>query len=250
MPCEEVKELIQLRALDLLDLREQDVVREHLQSGCPRCAAEAAAISETVSLLPFALPQEEPSPMAKARLMAAVSREVAAASSTVVRPVWRVAVAASIVAALAGAALSGFVMMRRQEQLVAEVASLKLQVSEARQSIRLLTSPGVEVVELTGQGERAGQAVRLFWDRAGQSWQLYASNLPPAPAGKVYQLWVITEDGQKISAGTFDTAMMTAAAGSLNVPSGAGRATLAAVTLEPTGGSAQPTTRPFLVGSL
>src|SRR2546428_13541408 len=74
MRCEELKELIQLRVVDRLEPHEELSVRQHLDAGCPRCVAELASATETVSMLPFALPEEEPSPMAKAKLMAAVKK--------------------------------------------------------------------------------------------------------------------------------------------------------------------------------
>jgi len=267
MRCEDLKELLPLRSLDLLDPAEEAAVREHLDGGCPTCAAELAASREVLESLAYLLPEEEPSPMAKARLMAAVKKERAAGQpgGSSLGRIAGAAVAAAIVAGL----LMGVVMMRRQDELVvshqevltslrAEIArqkeqmsALARQVRDARESIQMVSAPGVTVVDLAGQGEQAGAAARVFWDRGRNRWQLYAANLAAPPEGKTYQLWLITAD-QKISAGIFDPSQApdAEAAGSVEVPPGAGTVLAAAVTDEPAGGSPQPTGSILLLGKI
>ena len=74
-----------------------------------------------------------------------------------------------------------------------------------------------------------------------------ATNLPPAPEDRVYQLWGIREGEDPVSLGTFDTGAENTALQAL-VFDGAEEFDLGAVTEEPAGGSLQPTTTPFLVG--
>jgi anti-sigma-K factor RskA len=259
MRCDEMKDLLPLQAAGVLEAQEEAAVRGHLEDGCPHCAAEFAAARETLGFLPFSLPVEEPSPMAKARLMEAVRREAGPA-----RAPWRVswmgAAATSLAAASAAALLTGTLMVRRHgaetADLRAEIvrqreatAALRRQILEARQSIRLVSSPGVLVVDLAGQGERAGATARVFWDRGGDRWQLYAANLPPPESGKIYQLWLITATA-KISAGTFETGTAGEASGSVALPPDAGPVLAAAVTDEPPGGSPQPTGSILLLGKV
>ena len=59
--CDELAELLALRVLGALEPEEEARVARHLEAGCPRCAAELAAASETLSLLPYALPEVKPS---------------------------------------------------------------------------------------------------------------------------------------------------------------------------------------------
>src|SRR5207249_1704871 len=98
MRCEETRNQFPLYALDLLDLREAESLRDHLEGGCPRCVAELAALREVLDSLPFAQPPEEPSPMAKARLLAAVRRDRSGAAFPVSG--WRRALAVSTAVAL------------------------------------------------------------------------------------------------------------------------------------------------------
>ena len=263
MRCEELKDLVPLHVVGLLDRDEEGKLREHLEGGCPRCVAELSATSAALAEMPYALPAEEPSPLAKARLMAAVRREAGTASPGASRR--RTAISA-VAAALAGALLAGGALERRhaavmeslrsqitrQEQQLARqdqaMTALREEVRRAGETIRLVSTPGVVVVNLEGQGPGAGSAARIFWDRSQTSWQLYAANLQAPPPGRTYQLWLITGK-RKISAGTFDPAAGPAT-GTVQVPPDAGPVVAAAVTDEPQGGSPQPTGSIHLLGKV
>ncbi len=259
MRCEELKELLPLQALRLLDAGEEAAVRLHLDGGCPRCAAEIAATRETLDLLPFALPAERPSPMAKARLMAAVRKESAGATPAPGALAWGRTVAASLALAILAGVLAAAYVTRRADQVIAglqdridrqteKLAALQRQISAAQESIRLVSSPGVMVVDLKGQGAQAASSARVFWDRQRDRWELYAANLPPPPGGKTYQLWLITPTA-KISAGLFEETARTAS-GQVSLPPAAGPVVAAAVTDEPAGGSPQPTGSILLLGKI
>ena len=136
--------------------------------------------------------------------------------------------------------------MRAQlESQSASLASLQRQVLQAQNAIRMAGAPGVRVVDLAGQAALSASAARVFWDAKGDAWQLYAANLPPPPAGKTYQLWLITASA-KISAGTFTSE----GSGRVVVPREAGEVVAAAVTDEPEGGSPQPTGSILLLGKI
>jgi anti-sigma-K factor RskA len=257
MRCEQLRDLIPLHLLDLLESEERVEVRAHLEGGCPRCAAELAAGREVLDLLPYALPPGDPSPMAKARLMAAARREGDGARRGAP---WSVAAAAVAAAAVVAALLAGQVTGRRWaavagdlraqiDRQTEEMAGLREQVRRAQEAIILVSSPGVLVADLAGQPPLPQAAARVFWDRQRSAWQLYAANLPPPAPGKTYQLWLITATS-KISAGTFERAAAGEARGSVRVPPDAGLVVAAAITDEPAGGSPQPTGSILLLGKI
>jgi anti-sigma-K factor RskA len=123
-----------------------------------------------------------------------------------------------------------------------------LQVEGARRDslLAVVTGPAVETATLTGTGTAPG--VRLFWNRDTAQMIVTAFDLPPAPAGRTYQLWGLTTGAAPVSLGTFDTGpdgrAVVLAALSSEAPY-----EQSAVTEEPLGGSPQPTTTPFLVGT-
>lgn len=260
MRCEELKEFLPLYLLELLGEEEREAVREHADGGCPRCAAELAAARVTLDTLPLALDPEEPSPMARSRLLAAARERAGARPARPRARAWLRAAAAAVTAALVGAIVTGAGAARRYRGQMAalqsqldrqgdELAALREQMLRARDSILLVSSPGVTVIDLAGQEPRADASARVFWDRARERWRLYATNLPPAPQGKTYQLWLITPTA-KLSAGTFEPAPEGEASGGIAVPAEAGPVLAAAVTDEPAGGSPQPTGSILLLGKL
>ena len=120
MRCEELKDLIPLRAVGMLEPGEDSAVREHLDAGCPACTAEMAAVRELIHMLPFALEPGTPSPMAKARLMAAVRAESAPRAETLVtaaRATWKPGIAIAVAASLLTAVVTGYVMTLRHASM-------------------------------------------------------------------------------------------------------------------------------------
>ncbi len=65
------------------------------------------------------------------------------------------------------------------------------------------------------------------------------------PSGKTYQAWVIPPGGKPQSAGTFG-----AGRNSVDLGAKAAKGDTLAVTVEPSGGSAQPTTQPIAAGTV
>jgi len=258
--CREFDELLPLRVLGDLEPAEAARLDAHLGSGCPRCAAELAALQESLSLLPLALPEVAPSESARARLMARVRAEAQEGRSPSASSMgWRIAAAAAV-AAILGAFVTGTIVARRGAAVVAELhdrldrqsaelADLRRQVFQAKDSIRMASAPGVHVFDLAGQKGAEQASARVFWDPKGATWQLYAANLGAPPTGKTYQLWLITPT-RKISAGTFSEGGTTEALGQVRVPDDAGTVVAAAITDEPSGGSPQPTGSILLLGKL
>jgi len=262
MRCEEIRELLPLHAVGALEASEAAAVRAHLASGCPRCASELASLVETAAQIPFAGKLEEPSAMARARLMAKLRDESTAAAprKPETRPaIWRSAGWVAAAAAVVLAFVSGNATSRRYQSEAAdlkaqlqtqkeELVRLEQQVRHTRDTILLVRSPGSKVIDLQGQESLSASAARVFWDVRRGTWRLYADNLPPAGEGKTYQLWLVTAQ-KKISAGVFDPSSEEAA-GSVAVPADAGAVVAAAVTPEPAGGSPQPTGKIILLGKI
>ena len=85
-----------------------------------------------------------------------------------------------------------------------------------------------------------------MWSRA-RGMVFATSNLPPAPAGKVYQVWVVTAQAP-ISAGLVVPDPTGGGMTYFYTPPDIPAPTAVAVTLEPAGGVPAPTGQFFLVG--
>lgn len=155
-------------------------------------------------------------------------------------------------AAAAGIILAGVQSVRvgnlSQELTTREQAIQDLTTALAARDATLndILEPSTVFFVLTSTTEQP-PSIRLFWNRAANNVVLHASSLDPAPTGREYQLWFLA-GGAPIPASTFNSD-----------PSGVSLVTLpgppedveiqgAAITLEPAGGSAQPTTPILLVG--
>jgi anti-sigma-K factor RskA len=77
---------------------------------------------------------------------------------------------------------------------------------------------------------------------------MIADELPPAPAGKDYQIWFIAE-GKPVPGGVFKPDEQGHVEMQAEIPANARSASAFAITLEPQGGTVAPTGQKFLQGA-
>jgi anti-sigma-K factor RskA len=258
-------------ALDALDQEERARFEAHL-AGCADCRSEVAAYREVAGALAHAAPTTAlPSPALRDRIMrdARQVRPIATAPRPVVQPVSPVSsvsnatprrnrggVIAWAVAAAAIAAALAFAFVYRgerdqAERLRRELAEAQATLAREDSTLSAFLGPEVHVVSLTAASEQKPR-MRVFWNHTRRTFIVTALNLPPAPSGKTYQLWAIRKGKPPMSMGTFDpnpsgrTATTLAVAQDIN---DGGFIDDCALTVEPAGGSAQPTETPRLMGS-
>lgn len=95
-----------------------------------------------------------------------------------------------------------------------------------------------------------GPGVQFFWNQRTQRGLLHAYRLPPAPAGRVYQLWLI-RDGKPVPSNVFTSDQQgRSVVTGIELPASTDGVSAVAITEEPEGGSVAPTTQPFLVGAI
>lgn len=283
MRCEERRDEILLYAANALEEAERRELDGHLGSGCPRCAGVLAEVHTMMGLVPLALDPLAPDPAVRERLMARIDAEPSQSARWPtpgrVPPSrrWVPAAAAAAVTFLLVSLIFGMRQARletelgRQETRIAqlevaleetaaleeivarqdtEIQRLRAGADRAMRTARLLRSSETEIVQLAGKAAGLEASARLMWDRGQQVGHLFASGLKPAGPAKVYQLWFITKNDEKISAGTFEVDPTGEAELQMAVPPGIGAIAAAAVTDEPRGGSPQPTGSIQLVGAV
>ncbi|MBQ0987123.1 anti-sigma factor [Streptomyces sp. F63] len=156
-------------------------------------------------------------------------------------------VLAACLAVLAGG-LGGVAVWQRQE---ARDARAEAQAAERRseQLARVLTAPDARTGSASlGDGAEGTVVVSRSEDRAA----FLASGLPALPGGKVYQLW-FDDGGTMRSAGLLTLAAgedTGSAAGAVLMEGRVGEAGGVGITVEPAGGSPQPTTDPLALMEL
>ncbi|NKB87130.1 MAG: hypothetical protein GKS06_02775 [Acidobacteria bacterium] len=253
------RELAAGYALGILDADERALFEKHLDAASAREADELAAIA---GLLGEAVPALTPPSALRDRVLGE-ARASRPSGDVVEMPVSAPARGrAAWIPALAAAAALVFVLifydgqrremagMQAQIDGLGQELELAEQLAEQRRLlVEILLDPDIQVAVLAGPD--APPSMRLYWNGRQRVALVTAFNLDPAATGSTYQLWGIdTASGaDPVSLGTFDTTAQRSAIVALNVPAGV-TFNVAAVTLEPAGGSPQPTTTPFLVGNL
>ena len=229
-------------ALGALDPAERVAFERHLET-CADCRAEVQSFREVAGLLAQGAPAATPPPALRERVLR-TAREVRpiATRRRGVLP-WAAAAAAAI-AVVAG---YGYWRARAENRaLQATVATATAQLDSTRQVIAALLDSGVAITDLAATGK--APSMRLYWNRTRNIVVVAAFDLPPAPAGRTYQLWAIEKGRAPVSVGVFSSSPTGRAIITLQMPAGV-QPEVSAVTEEPAGGSPQPTQQPFLVGS-
>jgi hypothetical protein len=137
-------------------------------------------------------------------------------------------------------ALSGNIKLKAQ--LDKETASS----TELAEINSVLSSTQWRIIPLAGQEPAPDSSAKIYWDVPGKRW-VVTVDLPPAPEGKVYQLWFVTPEA-KVSAGLISPDTTGHGFAVIQYPSNLDQLAAAAITLEPEGGSEQPTMPIYAMG--
>jgi len=269
MNCAQFKESSWAYALGILEGDEQHAFEQHLSEsieheGCPAALERAL---KTAAALSAAAPPANPPRSAWDNLATRIgvsTRGRAAAGGS--RRNWlpwalAFAAAASIVAAVKGvgyrnaliranAQLAKLSAVDAERQRCTEELNAMRKSSELqRAALALLELPATRVVALGPQaGAKSTSRGSVLFNPEEQKTMVLVSALAPA-LGKDYELWVIREKTAPIPAGTFKPGPDGRAIQLVPSDLGAHPGTVA-ITLEPEGGSPQPTSAPFLLASV
>jgi hypothetical protein len=210
-----------------------------------------------------AVPQVDPPAALRARVLgAAVATPAPELRIERARPVaWWLATAASL--ALAALSIYTVQLRGRIADLETELGDARLRADAAQQqlveaqrtaagaqsAVAILAAPDVARVDLAGQQPVSPSAsARAFWSRS-RGMVFNASNLPQAPAGRTYQLWVVTAQGP-ISAGLLTPDAQGSVSAVFNTPPDIPQPIAMAVTLEAAGGVPAPLGEKYLIGTV
>lgn len=139
-------------------------------------------------------------------------------------------------------------LAKHQEQI--ETIQASRLGKPAEDIARIFSSPYAKMATLNGTDMAKNAYAMVFVEPDTRRGFFYANNLPALPAGKTYQLWVITDTPKPVSAGVFSLDRGRKGRVMIqNVPEVA-KIKQFAVSLEPKGGLPQPTGSIYLVGDL
>jgi anti-sigma factor RsiW len=279
--CDQFRELYEAYALGALDPPERAALEAHLATGCAECAKAVAEARWLVAQLAYLAREASTSDMLKGRLMQTVRLEakssVPASTGAKTRrasgiPYWLSAgIAALLLLTLYFAwdayrlreeLLAANEQNQRNQQLLAstqnehavsqqELTAMQEQMGKMHRETAILTDPASVKITLAAQKIQAPQMVAMWHAKYGI---VLAGQKVPLPSGnRVLQLWLIPRapGGKPMPSMT----VRPDANGNFVIlvanPPAAGSDTKAlAITEEPAGGSAAPTTTPKWVGAM
>ena len=234
MTCDELSaDYSRAYALGVASEPERGEITEHLARQCPACVPGVASALATVSAMSAAVEMVEPPARLRRRVTALVAPETATA-----RPA-RSWMSIALPWAFAGALAIVLVSVAIPGRGNRDTARLE-------QALTILNDPAAKDVSF---GAAPAPARGRVFVSPARGVVFIAANLPKISEGKTFELWVIPAAGNPIPAGTFQSQADSSALYVRSGPVERGAAAVA-VTVEPSGGSAQPTSKPFIVAAL
>jgi hypothetical protein len=226
--CEELSEEYGAYALGIAEGPERSEIAEHLADRCPTCQKGVSEAMATTGLIAAAVKVQTPPKHLRARVVAMVDPGKSHSWVWSLLPWGIVGLLSVIILAIA------FPAQRQNKDL-----------EKLEQVLSIVNDPSTRDVTF-GDTSQPPAKGRVFVNR-GKGVVFIGANLPKLDQGKTFELWVIPANGKPVPAGTFDSQGDSTA---VYVSSGSVSAAAIAVTVEPAGGSAQPTTTPFVTTKL
>lgn len=235
-----VLDLLPAYALGSLDADELRRVEEHLLS-CWVCRDESNAFQAVADELSFAAPAAGPSSDLKDRLMQRVqsARPVPTRErvpeAVPARPFWERLLPAWGLASLF---------------LILALAATSLLLWQRMNQLEFFTAPGgMRAVPLSATDNAPGATGFVLISTDGDDGALVVDGLPPLGESQEYQLWLI-RDGERTSGAVFSTDEKAYGGTRIRAPRRLTDYTAVGITVEPAGGSPQPTGKQVLAGQL
>ncbi len=261
MTWDEVKELGSLYAIGALDSETVQKIEDFLLHATPEQRREIIEWREVAAVIPLALPQHEVPVQLKDRLLSRIEKENApeSPSSTnqpanvlVFQPKARSESKTSkwllMAATIALSAACGYLAWQNIN-ISEQLKETDYRLNTLTRQMEAFLSPSTRVISMKGVETPQAHA-KVVWNTESQTWEVHITNLPAPPEDKDYQLWYVTQDA-KINAAVFSTDDKGRSELKLNLPAEALNGLSAtAVTLEPKGGSPQPTGKFYLLAPI
>jgi len=240
MNCGELSEQYELYALGVLDEPELSELDAHLGRNCEVCAPAVRRAAVRVSMFANLVAESEPPMNLRGRVLASVG--------IVPKFRWNWMQTWATVAAAVVLALFWVEHLRRERVRDIAFNDAMQQVKQSDEVLALLSAPET-IVRVSQEGAAQPPQGKVFLNPK-RGVLLLASNLPPAPEGKIYEMWVIPAAGKPVPAGLFQTESNGTAVHLQPGPVDVEATGAVAVTLEAAGGAPQPTSQPLIVAPL
>jgi len=248
-PYHDMLDDVALYALGTLPAADAQRVRDHMRT-CAECREEYAALAPAAALVGISIEtptdaKSSPSALLKPRIMKQIRETAAPAKSSARRsPVWPAYLVAAacfaiaLISTMTSISLNGQLRDARGQlaRVSEQSSSLAANLADERSTISVLMSTDSKHYQST-EGEVVTRGSRLY---------VAMHDLAPPPRGKVYQAWTLAK-GSKTMAPSLTFVPDSRGVAIISLPVDARSTNVVAVSVEPGGGSKQPTSKPVLV---
>ncbi len=250
--CQEILELLDAYALGAVDKAEAAEVERHV-ADCVPCWEELVKSQRTAALLALSVPIRQAPRYLIGRIIARAERERAAGAPAIawlMRPSWRTAARLVGFAGVAALVLAGSLQLQMsnlrgdKNELADQLSAASAELEQQRQIVAVLSAEDSQKIAMEPAALRSQAESVYNWSRENASGFVVCHNFPSQAAGRVYQVWFVT-DGMVEPVATF-----VPQDGGCQIPMDMSRIDWRpegiGISVEPEGGSDSPT-RPWLL---
>jgi len=243
MTCDELRDQYELYALGAMDAEERFELDAHLHRDGDPCIEGVRRARERMATLSLVSPESQPPARLRKKVVALVGEPERKWNWAAP---WAVAtVGLAVVALWLGATRRE--QLRTIAEFQREAQRQSVELAHLTEAFALMNDPAARQLVF---GENTPKPRGRVFVNPKQGVLLLASNLTPAPSGKIYEMWIIPKSGPPAPAGLFqsqgDGTAMYLRKGTVDIAT----AGAIAVTLEPEAGSQAPTSTPLIVAAL
>lgn len=242
MICDENRDLLELYALGLLEPEEHVTLSTHLATGCGTCNPNLSTAVALNTAILLTVPDAHPSGELRERVVTTVRPSRGAGSAS-----WWMGLAGALAACLAWFWVvtqgNSADLGRQLTQARGELDATRSQVQQLNAAFDFLRDPQTR----PANASRGANRPRGTFFISPRGVLLIASGLAPVSGSQTYEMWVIPKSQSPRAAGLFRPGAAGSAIHFQPAPVDIGSAAALAVSVEPAGGSAAPTTTPLLV---
>jgi anti-sigma-K factor RskA len=242
-----------------------DAERREVESACEHFPEIAKAKREVEEKIEALLIQEQFAPPVslKEKILGQINNEQVATETNTEQyeetplrriGIWKWVAVASLI--LLAGSLAWIFQLKKENNSLAAVSEVNLaddstrramsemqaELESLKSGMKALQSPALKMASLRGMPASPAAKASLFWDTTSKDVYLIINNLPQPASDKQYQLWALINK-QPVDLGAFDIVQNKLLVKMKNVQN----AQAFAITLEPHGGSAQPTMKNMYV---
>lgn len=217
---------------------------EQMRTKYPEVEAEIVRIETLLEKFAFDF-EKKPNKELKSRILSKIDEiEKKNKANTKVIPLYsawgyRLSIAASILL-FATTCILGYTFWQKNKENNALLVENKQQIEQVKQELAITKNPNYRHITLASTDSTKQQSALVFWNPTSQEVYLEMGLLPTLPSDKQYQLWAII-DGKPSDMGVFETVA------NLQKMKVAKNVQAFAVTIEPKGGSKEPTLTAMVV---